>query len=199
MASSGSRREPIGRYSAALMDELTPEVLAELDVALEEATLVGVEMDVDARRFAATLAVLSLPPDDGPPPDDPRIKLVIEPVGRLAVSWRQAAWNDRKARSVPFEVERLSSIVAGFDQLSIYGWEFFDSKKKRLANRASGLSLDLDLGPERRHTLGFFRLAGDVLAPVSVDDVGAGGRRWWDALYEGDPRTASAGIFPLKN
>ena len=139
------------------MDQLTPEVLAELDVALEEATLVGVEMDVGARRFGATLAVLSLPPDDGPPPEDPRVKLVLEPVGRLAVSWRQAAWNDRKARAVPFEVEQLSSIVAGFGRLPIYGREFFDAKRKRFSRRASRLSLDLDLGSERRHTLDLFQ------------------------------------------
>lgn len=102
------------------MSDLTADRVAALNVAVNEATLMEVEMDVAARRFGATLAALSLPPD-GPPPEDPRIKLVLEPAGKLAVSWRRARWDDRSARAVPLDVDQLPSVVAEFGQLPIYG------------------------------------------------------------------------------
>ena len=32
---------------------------------------------------------------------------------------------------------------------------------------------------------------------VSLEDFAAGGKRWWDALFQNDPRTLSSGIVPL--
>jgi hypothetical protein len=201
------------------MGDLTADQVGALNVALNEATLVGVEMDAAHRRFGVTLAVLSLPEDGGPPPDDPRIKLVLEPVGRLAVSWRQATWDDDRAEPLPLALDQLPSVVADFGQLPIYGWEFLDTGAPSFADRPSRLSLDLDLGPERAHTLDLFqdgnvqflelrawfarltigRPVGDRLEPVPIDDVAAAGQRWWDALAAGDARTSAAGIFPLRS
>jgi hypothetical protein len=200
------------------MTELTSELLAGLDLALNEATVIGVELDVTTRRFAATLGVLSLPEDDGPPRPDPRISLVLEQVGRLAVSWRHARWDDALAEAVPMALEELPSVVAGFGQLPIYGWKFFDAGEEAFSRGSSQLSLNIELGPERTHTFDLFqdtsedfielrvwfdslvirRLIGHQLAVVSVDEVADGGKRWWDALYAGDPRTAESGIMPLK-
>lgn len=199
------------------MSDLTADRVAALNVALHEAALVGVEMDVAARRFGATLAALSLPPD-GPPPEDPRIKLVVEPVGRLAVSWRRARWDDHSAQAEPLDVCQLSSVVAEFGQLPIYGWEFFDVGEQAFAAWSSRLSLDVDLGPERVHTLDLFqeaneeflelrvwfehlviaRQVGDRLETIAIDEVASAGKRWWDAMYAGDARATGAGIYPLK-
>ncbi len=33
---------------------------------------------------------------------------------------------------------------------------------------------------------------------LSLDEVIAGGKRWWDGLHSGDPRTRTSGIHPLK-
>jgi hypothetical protein len=34
---------------------------------------------------------------------------------------------------------------------------------------------------------------------LSIDEFGAGGHRWWDALNAGDERVQSHGIAPLHN
>jgi len=33
---------------------------------------------------------------------------------------------------------------------------------------------------------------------IDLTDFAAGGVRWWDALYAGDPATQGHGIFPLR-
>jgi hypothetical protein len=198
--------------------DLTASQVAALNVALNEAKLIGLELDVPGRRFAVTLSVLSLPPDDGPPRTDPRLSFVLEPVGRLAVSFRRAHWDDKRAAAIPISVEDLPSVAASFGQLPIYGWEFFDAGVDAFADSSRRLSLDVDLGPGRTHTLDVFQEGSDAfldlrvwfdgltirrpeaggLVPASIEDVAAAGKRWWDGLYAGDPRTNAAEIVPLE-
>jgi len=53
--------------------DLSEDQRHELNVALNEATLIGAEVDPQRRTASLTLAVLTLPPDDGPPPVDDRV------------------------------------------------------------------------------------------------------------------------------
>src|SRR6266511_308354 len=76
--------------------ELSSEDRAALGVALNEAALLGVEVDRGTRHAAATLAVLSLPME-GPEPEDRRVQLVLESVGRFAASLRLGRWDDGNA------------------------------------------------------------------------------------------------------
>jgi len=193
---------------------LNHEQIAGLNVALNEATMLGAEVDTERRLAGVTLSVLTLP-DEGAAPDDPRVQFLFHPVGRVAASLRLGNWNDSSAEVVPFEVGELSQIVESF-KLPIYGWKFFDldddfdqwkdrfSVDYRLGD--DGLSHSVTLfqeGPDRHLDLriwfdsfGLQDVTGRVL---EIADFIAGGKRWWDGLYSGDPRAKGLGIVPLRS
>lgn len=186
-----------------------------LGVALNEATLISLEVDPERRLAWATFLVLSLP-EEGPPPDDRRVLLLFSPVGRVAASLRHGRWDDRDARVETFTVEWLPAVAQSF-QTSIYGRQFLDVPEAEYFSRWSdrlsldfrsdtdGLSHTIDLsqdgGLERSLDI---RLWFDDLVirspdrrEISIDEFIAGGRRWWDAWSRDDPRTQDAGIFRL--
>jgi hypothetical protein len=197
--------------------ELSPEQGHDFDVALNEASLVGLEVEAAAGWAGVTLSVLSLPAGGGPEPADPRIQLVLQPIGRIAASLRQGAWDDDDAVVAPLGLEKLHAAVAGFGQQPIYGWGFLDvPEEKNFARWCDRLSLDWRAsGGGLAHTLDLFqesdgrhldlRLWFDELrvfdadrAEIAFDDFTAGGVRWWDAMYAGDQRTQGHGIAPLR-
>ena len=83
----------------------------DLDVALNEATLLGAEVDPERRAAALTFSVLSLLPDDGPPADDARVQFILGPVGRLAASLCRGRWDDAHAVVEEFPLDRLLEVV----------------------------------------------------------------------------------------
>jgi hypothetical protein len=192
-------------------EQLKPE----LNVALNEATLLGFEVDADRRLGGATFSVLTLPVT-GPTPDDARIQLLFSPVGRVAASLRLGRWNDPNAELVPFELAQLLREVQNFGGLPIYGWEFFDVHEEELARWDGRVSLDWRSGSDGTfHSIRVFQehpanrylsliVWFDKLSArhpdgtaISLKEFTSGGRRWWDALYAGDARTAGRGINPL--
>jgi hypothetical protein len=184
---------------------LTAEVISGLGVAMNEARLLGAEVDVPGRRAGVTLSVLSLPPE-GDEPEDPRVQILLSPVGRV---WAGRA-KEGAIRS--FGVEQFLSVVQEFGGLPIYGWEFFDTafeerQESSLDLRISteeGLSHHLSLvqagGPSDalKFTIWFdaLELRRPTGEAIGIADFIAGGRRWWDGLHSGDPRTSGHGIFP---
>jgi hypothetical protein len=196
--------------------EFSAEQLRTFGVALNEATVIAVDVESARRAVAVTLGVLSLPTDDGPAPGDPRVVLLLEPVGRIAASLRHGRWDDADARVETFALEDLAGSVKGFEQQSIYGWQFLDVSDgdafepwaERLSvdwrSEPGGLAHTLDLfqesaaGPARIldlriwfDELRIFRPDGSERA---FDEFTAAGVRWWDGLKSGDPRTAGHGI-----
>ena len=180
-----------------------------LSNALNEATLLGTEIDTERDIASVTFSVLILP-TVGPPPDDRRMQFLFYFVGRVAASLRLGAWDDKNAEVEPFDIGRLPSVVRSFKQ-PVSGWEFFDLDedflqwKDRLSlNYCSDKgsmtqSITLSQAGPNRHldlriwfdTLGLWDASGEF---VEIDDFIAGGARWWDGLYSGDPRTAGEGI-----
>lgn len=183
-----------------------------LNIALNEATLLGVEVNREKRSAGATFSVLTLPPE-GPPPDDRRVLLLFQPVGRLAASLRLGDWNDPKAEVVPLEVDQLLETVAGF-KCSVYGRNFFDCDED-FEDWKDRLSLDIRLGDDGlSHSITLFQEGHDrhldiriwfdsltLRAPsgegFEMGEFIAGGKRWWDGLHSGDPRTQGEGIVPM--
>ena len=193
---------------------LSREQKTGLGVALNESTLLGVEIDTSRCLAAATLALLTLP-EVGPMPRDTRVQLRFEGVGRAAASLRRGHWNDPNAPVEVFRVEQLLAIVRSFGGLPIYGWQFIDQDAD-IATWDARLSLDwrcpeqevahsmrlFQEGPDRHldlaiwfRTLRFQTVDGREL-PLA--DVIAGGKRWWDAFNANDPRTQGLGMFPLR-
>ncbi len=115
-----------------------------LGVALNEADLLGVEVDPQRRNAAATFRVLTLP-KKGPVPEDRRVQILIRPVGRVVVSLRLEYWDGRGVEHVevqPLEIDELLSTVQSFGGRAIYGYDFFDYHDKILKARRNHLSLD---------------------------------------------------------
>lgn len=195
---------------------LTAEQLDGLNVALNEATLLGVEFDPGERVAGVTLDVLALPPD-APERDDGRVLLVLEPVGGIAASLRHGTWDERSARVERFGVDEIHGIVAQVAGNPIYGWEFFDAPAKSFRTWSDRLSLDWhsDLPDGRNHSLDLFQEADSHLdlriwfdglrivradgTEVPLETFVSEGRRWWDAFHRHDPRTARRGLVPLRS
>jgi len=191
------------------------QLRTDLDVALNEADLLGFEVDAERRLAAATFRVLTLP-IDGPPPEDSRVQMLFRPIGRVAASLRNGVWHDEAAEVVEFALSELLGVVQSFGGQPIYGWKFFDLHDKAPPTWASRLSLDWRSGADGLlHTISVFQeCAGparhlalcvwfdelEVRRPdgtvVPLQEFAAGGRRWWDAMFARDKRTEGHGIFP---
>jgi hypothetical protein len=194
--------------------DLTDELRAALGVALNEADLLGIEVDPSTRRAAVTLAVLSLP-IEGSPHADRRVQFVFESVGRVAASLRLGRWDDPAAMVEVFDLSVLSSKVRSFDGLPVYGWDFFDIAEKTFPKLSGRLSFDVELsGGECLHSLtlfqegldrhldlwlwfGRFTIRDSDGNAIPLEVFTAGGARWWQAFDRGDPRTQGRGMFPL--
>ncbi|MCU1492547.1 MAG: hypothetical protein JWO62_311 [Acidimicrobiaceae bacterium] len=199
--------------------DLASDLVDQVNVALNEATLLGAQINTEHRLAGLTLSVLSLP-DEGEPAEDPRVQVLLHPVGRVAASLRLSNWDDEDADLEPFAADELLAIVQRVGPSPIYGWEFLDVPEERSFVRwRDRLSLDW-IAPGRdglSHTLDVFQEAGDqahldirfwfdnlvVRNPggevIPLEEFGAGGKRWWDALAANDPRTRSSGIRPLRD
>ncbi|MDO9352742.1 MAG: hypothetical protein Q7T55_03555 [Solirubrobacteraceae bacterium] len=163
--------------------------LSAFGVALNEATLLAVEVNPELRRAVVTieppvagtdLAIDGRLIDDA---DDRRVQLVLEPVGRVAASLRHGHWDDPRALEEPLELEQLEEVVADFDGAPIYGWEFIDVDDEEGCDRWNDrLSFDWSTGDDGTdHTLDLsqahgitrhldLRLWFDVLTIVGSDE-----------------------------
>jgi hypothetical protein len=186
----------------------------DLDLALCEANLLGLEVRRESRNGAATLAVLSLP-TEGPQPEDRRVQLVFRSIGRVAASLRLGDWDDERAPVQPFELAELLPTVQSFDGLPVYG-ELFDVADREISKYSDRLSFDLELTPEgRSRSLRLFQEGVErhldvwiwfdelvVRDPKGVviptDEFVAGARRWWEAFAKKDPRTEGYGMYPYE-
>jgi len=200
--------------------ELNEALVAELNFALNEARWWYAEVLHGRRIVDLGFQVLSLPAT-GPEPDlkARSIRIHVRGVGRIAASLRLGRWDDDEATVELFNLESLNEVVERFGGSPIYGWEFFDSPDKSWNHWKDRLSLDVsfEYGSDR-HVVDLFQesaVGGDrhldvriwfndlaifdyEMNQIPTEEFAAGGRRWWDALYAGDPRTEGHGIFPLK-
>jgi len=196
--------------------ELTPEQIAGLNLALDEATLLGLEVCPERGAAAATFAVLTLP-EEGPPPKDSRRKFLFSPIGRVAASLRHGHWDDSSAQVEPFTIDKLLSVVQSFGGAPIYGAEFIDCERY-FARWSGRLSLDFVCDPgATEHSIQLFqegagpnrilnirlwfrdvRIRDAEGADIPLAEFIADGKRWWDGLNSGDPRTDGYGIYPFE-
>ncbi len=192
---------------------LTEDQRIGLDIALNEAQLLGFEVDPSQRMAAATFDVFTLP-EHGPIPTDRRVQLLFYPVGCVAARfWRRsspgAPW-----KVVVFAIDELLSIVLGLGHPPIHGWRFFDihDVSLRLSDRraslhwesgSDGRSHSITVSPLDRDwaldlTVWFDYLVVNTPSglPIGLDSFIADGKRWWDGLHAGDERTRGFGIIP---
>jgi hypothetical protein len=206
----------LGRRQKTRVVKLTQKQIDGLDVALNEATLLGLEVDPQRLLAAATFSVLTLPLD-GPSPVDRRRQFLFRPVGRIAASLRLGRWDDPGAPIEAFSIAQLLSVIQSFGGQPIYGWKFID-REDGFSSWSGRLSLDFVGDPAAiEHSITLFQegtTQNKILdiclwfreleirdaqgEHIPVDEFIAGGTRWWDALYAGDSRTKGYGIVPAK-
>ena len=184
------------------------EDLQELDIVFEEARLVGIEYDRLRRSVMVDLRLLRLPLAEDEP-HDLLVHLRLWPVGRVL-----ATLTDIDGTPIELTLNNLTSEVTRFGGLALYGQEFFDVPPPDKALSAPQFDVTLRDSPsvhsiylfqqDARRSLDvwiwfdhleFRTLDGKSLQPPWLV---AEAKRWWEALSAGDPRTAKAGIFPIK-
>ena len=197
---------------------LPDALLSGLDVALNEADLHHLRVRTDIAQALVDLVVLTLP-EVGPEPDlEGRfVSFNLVQVGRVVASLREGRWDDEGAAVTAFDLDDLDQVVGGFGVQPLYGWHFFDAPDTTWQRLGDRVSLDVSIqGGAHDHTLDLFQESGagpsrhlDVRLwfgglrafgrdrrELALEEVAAGGQRWWDALYRGDPRTQGHGIVP---
>jgi len=197
--------------------EISEDLRAGINRALNEADLMAVRVADDGSEATVVLRVLTLP-RDGPEPGDRVRYLRCRPIGRVAASLRHGRWDDKSARVEHISPDQFSAVVAS-SVSQLYGWHFLDPPEDSWKHWRKRLSLDLSFRERSDHVFEFFkdnlsdpvrhldfRIWFDELEvfdqrseSISLQSFADGGTRWWDALYAGDPRTQGHGIRPLRS
>src|SRR5258708_40268641 len=99
---------------------LNPETIKGLNIAFNEATLLGTEYDADHHLIWLTISVVCMNLD-GSIPDDRRIVVILQPVGKFYASLRNGRWDDDNAEVISFSYEKLLETVQSFRGLPVYG------------------------------------------------------------------------------
>jgi len=193
------------------------ETAQAIGVALNEASLLGMEWAAEQSVLWSTFSVLTLP-ETGPEPEDRRVVLSFENVGRVAMSCREGRWDDYEAEVIKFKVDEILETIQSFGGQPIYGWEFINAEEKELKKWEDKLSLEIlnssgstanrislfqEGATEKKHLdiwiwFESLRVLNPQKEEISIEDFSEGGKRWWDALHTGDPRTGNHGIIPGK-
>lgn len=194
--------------------DLTEELRDGLDVALNEADFCDIRINERTGEVQLLFVVLTVP-EEGPEPDDRRVVLTCRSTSRIVASLRNGVFDDEKAEVVPLELADLPSTVRSFGSQPIYGWEFIDVPDQGANVWRERASIDFPVGHGNgEHSIDLFqqsavgpsrhldlRIEFDDLSATDangddlpLEELAAGGRRWWAALREGDPRVAGHGI-----
>jgi hypothetical protein len=194
--------------------QIDSDAAAELGVAFNEADLLGAEYDAGRNLVATTFAVLTLPDDESPEPTDRRRQIIFSNVGRIVARLCEAR---SEAPPIPFAINDLLAVVQSFGGQPVYGWQFINPEAPGFECWPHRPSLLLEPpGGSLENRIALFQEGGDrdldlwiyfedlsirdpLGATISIAEFTAGGRRWWDALHAGDPRTQGRGIVPIGN
>lgn len=195
--------------------QINEELKYRIGLALNEANLLGVEFDRKKNLVACSFELVTMD-KDGNVPEDRRLLLIFNPVGRFIASLRNGHWDDKNAVVENFNPENILEVVQSFNGLPIYGWDFincddkdFDTWKDRLSfdystGNNTGLTNTIDLfqeGDNRHIDLRIFFDDFEILTPkyepVDLEEFLENGKRGWDAVYSNNGKMDNFGIIPV--
>ncbi|WP_063019296.1 hypothetical protein [Nocardia niwae] len=188
---------------------------AGLNIALSEATCLGLAVDQPAGELRLDLEVLTLP-EEGTATEDYQVQLTFTGVSRVAASLRTQHWDDLEPQVLPLQLDGLDEAIRSFGGGRLHGWEFIDLDDSSWALWSELLSFDTRIrDDEAPHVLEFSQEEGidpreldirvwfdDIVVhdargkQIPLPDFVAGGARWWQAHDAGDPRATRPGIAP---
>ena len=194
--------------------QIDEELRHRIGLALNEATLLGVEFDKEKNLVACSFALVAMD-KNGNVPEDNRLLFIFKPVGRFVASLRNGHWEEQNAEVEKFEPEKILEIIQSFKGQSIYGWDFvncgdkdFDTWTNRLSFDYStgnkvGLTNTIDLfqeGDNRHIDLRIWFDDFEILTPkyesVDLEEFLENGKRGWDAVYANNDKMSHFGIIP---
>jgi hypothetical protein len=191
------------------------ELRHKIGLALNEATLLGVEFDKEESSVFCTFAVIALD-KDGEVPADNRLLFIFKPVGRFVASYRNGHWDDKDATVNKIQPTDIFEVVQSFKGQAIYGWDFVNCGDENFDNWKDRLSFDYSLGENigLTNTIDLFQEDGvkhfdfriwfddfEIFAPtrevVELETFINNGKRGWDAIIDSNEKVGSFGIFPV--
>ncbi|MCA9409228.1 MAG: hypothetical protein KC733_11105 [Candidatus Omnitrophica bacterium] len=197
------------------MKKITEEEKRKLNIALNEAILISVQICPYQKVGTIILSILSLCKDCSLP-DDKRVQFTLKNVGRVVASKRLGRWNDQNAKIVKFKLQELPSIIEEFGESPIYGEEFFGDTNRDFQNWKDRLSLNWEeKNGGKTNSLFLFQDGGtkhlDLIIwfdelnietmdhnQISIEEFISGNQRWFEALKRGDKRALQNGINPYE-
>jgi hypothetical protein len=194
--------------------QIDEELRHRIGLALNEATLLGVEFDKEKNLVSCSFALVAVD-KDGNVPEDNRLLFIFKPIGRFVASYRNGHWDDKNAVVEKFEPERILEIIQSFQGLAIYGWDFVNCGDKDFDIWKDRLSFDYSTGDNigLTNTIDLFQEGGnkhieiriwfddfEILTPkyeqVELEEFLENGKRGWDAVYANNDKMNNFGIIP---
>jgi hypothetical protein len=197
--------------------QINEELRHRIGLALNEATLLGVEFDKEKNLVACSFSVIAMD-KYGNIPENNKVWFIFKPIGRFVASYRKGNWDDENAEVEKFEPKRIHDIVDSFNGQAIYGWDFincgdedFDKWKDRLsfdysAEQKTGLTNTIDLFQEygKKHIdiriwFDDFDIFTSKYESIGLEELLENGKRGWDAVYANNKKMTNFGIIPVTN
>lgn len=195
--------------------KINEELKSKIGLALNEATILGVEFDEEKNLVTCSFAVIAMD-KNGNVPEDNRLLFVFKPVGRFVASYRNGHWDNKNATVEKFEPKDILEVIQRFQGQAIYGWDFvncgdedFDTWKDRLSFDYSsdsnvGFTNTIDLFQEGDDEHIDFRIWFDdfeiftaTYEKVELQDFIDNGQRGWNAIYKNNEKMSDFGIIPV--
>lgn len=183
------------------MTDITQDIKDGLNLALNEAIIVGLDFDRERKTVYLTVYPIAIK-EDGTIPNDNRFLFAFRNVGRLASSLTL----DTDTASIKFEPNKLSDQMNEFKNESLYGWEFIDNDEELIFKQwKDNMSFDTIITAdfEKQHTIDLFQqdkyskktidiriwfdsieIFDSILKPFDTQTFIDNGKRGWDKLYK---------------
>ena len=194
--------------------QIDEELRHRIGLALNEATLLGVEFDKEKNLVICSFALVAMD-EFGNVPEDNRLLIIFKSVGRFVASYRNGHWDDKNAIVEKFEPKDILEVIKRFNGQSIYGWDFvncgdydFDTWKDRLSfdyvtDDSYVFTNTIDLfqeGYEKHIDLRIWFDDFDIFTPqnepVELEEFLENGKRGWEAIYKNNDKMSGFGIIP---
>ena len=187
------------------MTNNTQDIKDGLNLALNEANIIGLDFDEKQKVVYVTFYPIAIQ-QDGTPPSDNRFLFAFKNVGRLASSLTL----NKDAKAIQFEPKQLANKISEYKNEQIYGWEFIDNGDLIFKEWEDNKSFDLIINNDfvKQHTIDLFqedkystksidiRIWFDIieifdsnLKSFDIQTFIDNGKRGWDKLYESGWKT----------
>jgi len=155
------------------MIDITQEIKDGLNLALNEAIIVGLDFDNERKTVYLTFYPIAIK-EDGTIPNDNRFLFAFRNVGRLASSLTL----EPESKAIKFDTNELSDKMSEFKNESLYGWEFIDNDEELIFKQwKNNMSFDTIINAdfEKQHTIDLSQ--EDKYSKKTIDI-----RIWFDSI-----------------